>query len=279
MELRRPCKMMSTDQWERRIPVSWSSSAFWLVEPAAGHKNAHQHEWAAILHYLGPFAAYFAPYPPTATFYNQPLYCTNNDSAVKSPKNRDHRRNLSKFWFCADDYESLCCPMKPSDLKSSKWLPMPKVKLSLRKWKLTRLLIIAGFIHILVINPCTLIIHMLVLFYSWTCQVAGFGCWRQRTRKRRRVRSQQRRGWYSSKRRFLRSPNRLFHYHPQNLHCRPHSFPTCPPAAVTSLLSSVTAAASAAAVAAAVSMAAGGGNHQAPSPKLSCLQSLPGWPP
>ena len=101
MELRRPCKMMSTDQWERRIPVSWSSSAFWLVEPAAGHKNAHQHEWAAILHYLGPFAAYFAPYPPTATFYNQPLYCTNNDSAVKSPKNRDHRRNLSKFWLSA----------------------------------------------------------------------------------------------------------------------------------------------------------------------------------
>ena len=68
MELRRPCKMMSTDQWERRIPVSWSSSAFWLVEPAAGHKNAHQHEWAAILHYLGPFAAYFAPTLPLPLF-------------------------------------------------------------------------------------------------------------------------------------------------------------------------------------------------------------------
>ena len=105
MELRRPCKMMSIDQWEGSILVSWSSSALWLVEQAVGHKNAHQHEWAAILHYLGPFAAYFTPYPPTATFYNQPLYCTNNDSAVKSPKNGDCRRNLPKFWFCADDYE------------------------------------------------------------------------------------------------------------------------------------------------------------------------------
>ena len=73
MELRRPCKMMSTDQWERRILVLWPSSALWLVEPVVGHKNAHQHEWAAILHYLGPFAAYFAP--PTLLL---PLFIINH---------------------------------------------------------------------------------------------------------------------------------------------------------------------------------------------------------
>ena len=86
MELRRSCKMMSYDQWEHNILFPWSSSVLWLAEPTVGRKNAHQHEWAAILHYLGPFAGYFAPDPPTATFYNQPLYCTNNDSTVKSPK-------------------------------------------------------------------------------------------------------------------------------------------------------------------------------------------------
>ena len=101
MELRRSCKMMSYDQWEHSILFPWSCSVLWLAEPTVGRKNAHQHEWAAILHYLGPFAGYFAPDPPTATFYNQPLYCTNNDSAVKSPKNRNHRRNLSKFWLSA----------------------------------------------------------------------------------------------------------------------------------------------------------------------------------
>ena len=79
-------------------------------------------------------------------------------------------------------------------------------------------------------------------------------------RRRKRVKSQQ--SW-RRRRRSSSIPNHpRFHCQPQNLHCLP--FPTSPPTAATSLLSLVTTTTPASVLGA--------------SPKLSCLQSLLGWP-
>ena len=79
-------------------------------------------------------------------------------------------------------------------------------------------------------------------------------------RTRKRVKSQQ--SW-RRRRRSSSIPNHpRFHCQPQNLHCLP--FPTSPPTAATSLLSLVTMTTPASVLGA--------------SPKLSCLQSLLGWP-
>ena len=146
MELRRSCKMMNYDQWEHSILFPWSCSVLWLAEPTVGRKNAHQHEWAAILHYLGPFAAYFAP--PTLLL---PLFIINHFIAPIMIPQLNHQKMgtvdgiCPNFGFCADeDYErvgtmkhlkswSLCCRWSKT-LRHKKLLKMHQI----RKWELSR---------------------------------------------------------------------------------------------------------------------------------------------